>query len=157
DIFFVSNRFQVLGVYTRTLATQVIKLALGRDRPDFSFKNKPMRKGPSESSIPLGIYSPLPYPARGFIPPVFFNIFNGCNFPIVPRDKADRLAFDDHSVASGNVGNGNGFAATTHTQAGRVRGTLKSHFWSLLNRFRGAVPRDVPPSPGLSLCLNYTR
>lgn len=35
-------------------------------------------------------------------------------------------------------------------------GRLGTHFWSLLNRFRGAVPRAVPAAPRFSLCLNYT-
>lgn len=48
---------------------------------------------------------------------------------------------------------------TTHAVTGWVRafwGRLMVHFWSLLNRFRGATPRAATNSAGASLSLNYT-
>lgn len=153
--------FEMVGIDTRPIATQVVNFTPLGDRPLVSFVGKTVSQDglpvTRPHSISLGSYGSFPRPAScqgGYLVikrRVFAIAMTG---PIANRHASDLSFFG--IVSLGNVRH---LAAATLTHARRIRslgGIVGLHVSDLLHRSGGAVARDVCSVAGLFSCLNYT-
>lgn len=159
--------FEMIGVHTRSVPTDVVERHPRRDRAVTSFVHPTVSEVCYGTPIDAFLYFPvaiglnktIPNPARGRESTIRFNVQRVVSAAPVTRQEPHVMTLD---IPASKVGTGDGSGLTTasaHTQSARVRvlfGRIDMHVWSLLNRFRGAMPREIAVSPGLFACLNYS-
>lgn len=97
-VFRVCNGLQMLWIHARGNPTQMVETQVGRYGVVHAFVENSMRQirtfKAAKKSIAVSVLAPLPYPTRGVVASIFFDIFRANSTFIVAHQEPFRAALD---------------------------------------------------------------
>ena len=149
--------FKVVGVHARSVSAQVVNRKPIWDWSPMLLIEAPCSTKGFTASRNVGVTVsnlPLPNPAGRLISTILNRVQRTilrASSAIVSTDKPNGLASDDALLGDRLTSKWGAFSAPALTQATGIwfGGRMILHFWSLLHRFRGVVPKGVIAPPRL--------